>query len=74
MIQSGGSQMRSIPIVMSAYQRAEHPLVFLKNLFYEKTPANLEDQVVLIPRPQLKQNAAAGRVRRGAFSANAARS
>jgi hypothetical protein len=29
-------------------------------MFYEKTPANLQDQVVIMPRPRLKQFAAVG--------------
>lgn len=52
--------MPAIPLGLSSYRRADLPAVTLKNLFYEKTPANLEDQVVLIPRPRLRQFALAG--------------
>lgn len=52
--------MSSIPLGLSAYKRADLPPVTLKNFFYERTPSNLEDQVVLIPRPRLKQFALAG--------------
>lgn len=52
--------MPAIPLGLSAYKRADLPSSTLKNMFYEKTPANLEDQVVLMPRPRLKSYAAAG--------------
>lgn len=52
--------MPSIPLALSAYQRADLPPAILKNMYFEKTPANLEDQVVLIPRARLKQFAVAG--------------
>lgn len=52
--------MSSIPLGLSAYKRADLPPVALKNMFYERTPANLEDQVALFPRPRIKQHALAG--------------
>jgi hypothetical protein len=52
--------MPVIPLGLSAYKRADLPPVYLRNLFYEKTPANLEDQIVLMPRPRLKPFAAVG--------------
>ncbi len=52
--------MPAIPLGLSAYKRADLPSSTLKNMFYEKTPANLEDQVVLMPRARLKSYAAAG--------------
>jgi len=52
--------MPAIPLGLSAYKRADLPPVVLRNLYYEKTPANLEDQVVLLPRPLLKQFALVG--------------
>lgn len=52
--------MPAIPLALSAYQRADLPKIPLTNMFYEKTPANLEDQVVLMARPRLKQFAVAG--------------
>lgn len=52
--------MPSIPLGLSAYQRADLPPVTLKNMFYEKTPANLEDQVALFSRPRLVGRYAAG--------------
>lgn len=47
--------MPSIPLGRSAYERAQLPPITLKNMYYEKTPANLEDEVALFPRPVLKQ-------------------
>lgn len=52
--------MSAIPLGLSAYQRADLPPVALKNMFYEKTPVNLEDQVALFPRPRIKQHALVG--------------
>jgi hypothetical protein len=52
--------MPAIPLGLSAYKRADLPPVTLKNFFYEKTPANLEDQIVLMPRPRLKPFASVG--------------
>jgi hypothetical protein len=52
--------MSAIPLGLSAYQRADLPPARLVNCFYEKTPANLEDQVAIFPRPRLKQFALAG--------------
>ena len=52
--------MPSIPLGKSAYERAQLPTITLKNLYYEGTPVNLEDQVALIPRPRLSQFATAG--------------
>lgn len=51
--------MPSIPLGLSAYKRADMTPVTLKNYYYEATPANLEDQVVLIPRPRLTGYASA---------------
>lgn len=52
--------MPAIPLGLSAYRRADMPPVTLKNMVYEKTPANLEDQVALMPRPRLVGEYAAG--------------
>ncbi len=52
--------MSAIPLGLSAYARADLPPVTLKNFFYEKTPANQKDGVVLIPRRRLKQSALVG--------------
>lgn len=52
--------MPSIPLALSAYRRADLPAATLKDMYFEKTPANLQDQVVLLPRPRLKQFAVAG--------------
>lgn len=52
--------MPAIPLGLSAYKRADLPPSRLVNMFYEKTPANLVDQVSLMPRPRLKQWAVAG--------------
>lgn len=46
--------MPAINLGRSCYDRAELPPILLKNYFYERTPANPEDQVALIPRPRLK--------------------
>lgn len=51
--------MSVIPLGLSAYKRADLPPALLANMYYEKTPSNLEDQVVLMPRPRLKQFAVA---------------
>jgi hypothetical protein len=45
---------QTIPLGRAAYQRAQLPAITLKNMFYERTPANLRDQVSLIPRPRLR--------------------
>lgn len=52
--------MPAIPLGLSAYRRADMPPVTLKNMVYERTPANLEDQVALMPRPRLVGEYAAG--------------
>ncbi|MET3526178.1 hypothetical protein [Phenylobacterium koreense] len=52
--------MPAIPLGLSAYKRADLPPSRLRNMFYEKTPANLRDQVALIPRPRLMQFAKVG--------------
>ena len=52
--------MPSIPLGLSAYKRADFPTVLLKNMFFEKTAANLEDQVAIISRPRAKSFALAG--------------
>lgn len=52
--------MPAIPLALSAHQRADNPTATLKNLFYEKSPVNLEDQVTLMPRPRLVGSFAAG--------------
>lgn len=52
--------MSAIPLDLSAYKRADLPPVALKNMFYEKPPVNLEDQVALMPRPRIKQHALVG--------------
>lgn len=52
--------MPSIPLGLSAYSRADMPPISLKNMFYEKTPTNIQDQVSLMPRPRLVGSYAAG--------------
>ncbi|MBJ7410125.1 MAG: hypothetical protein JHD15_07125 [Phenylobacterium sp.] len=52
--------MPALPIGTAAFERSEAPRVVLRNYYYEKSPANLEDQVSLIPRPRLKQFALCG--------------
>lgn len=52
--------MPDVLLGTAAFERSEAPKVTLKNMYYEAAPANLEDQVSLIPRPRLKQFATAG--------------
>lgn len=52
--------MPVLPIGTAAFERTEAPRVVLRNYYYEKSPANLEDQVSIIPRPRLKQFALCG--------------
>jgi hypothetical protein len=52
--------MPVLPIGTAAFERSEAPRVVLRNYYYEKAPANLEDQVSIIPRPRLKQFALCG--------------
>lgn len=52
--------MPVLPLGTAAFERSEAPRVVLRNYYYEKSPANLEDQVSLIPRPRLKQFALCG--------------
>ena len=49
-----------IPLGLAAYQRLDLPPVYLRNLYYERAPANQRDQVALISRPALKRFAAVG--------------
>jgi len=44
----------AIVLGLSSYDRSDLPPVSLRNMYYEKAPTNLEDQVALIPRPRLK--------------------
>lgn len=52
--------MPALPIGTAAFERSEAPKVVLRNYYYERSPANLEDQVSLKPRPRLRQLAAPG--------------
>jgi hypothetical protein len=52
--------MGGILLGQASYDRAGLPRLSLKNLFYEKSPANLEDQVALLPRPRLRLFGTAG--------------
>lgn len=52
--------MPALPIGTAAFERSEAPKVVLRNYYYERSPANLEDQVSLKPRPRLKAFAMAG--------------
>lgn len=52
--------MPALPIGTAAFERSEAPKVVLRNYYYERSPANLEDQVSLKPRPRLKAFAQAG--------------
>lgn len=52
--------MPAIPLGLSAYKRADLPRVLLKNMYYERTAANLEDQIAILSRPRLKQFAVYG--------------
>jgi hypothetical protein len=45
--------MPGVPLGQASYDRADLPKITLRNMYYEKTPANLEDQVALLPRPRL---------------------
>jgi hypothetical protein len=50
----------AIPLGLAAYERMDVAPVTLKNLYYEKAPSNLEDQVSLVPRARLKAFAKCG--------------
>ncbi|WP_091742935.1 hypothetical protein [Phenylobacterium immobile] len=52
--------MAPLPLNRSAYARAQLPPLLLKNMLYEPTPANTEDQTSLVPRPRLKAFSAPG--------------
>lgn len=52
--------MPPLPLGLSAYDRSELPPLSLVNMYYEKAPTNLQDQVALFPRPRLNQFATAG--------------
>jgi hypothetical protein len=52
--------MASLSLGRSAYERAQLPPILLKNMLYEPTPANLDDQTALVPRPRLKMFAGPG--------------
>lgn len=52
--------MPDIPLAHSAYQRTGMPPLLLRNMFFEATPTNLEDQVSLKPRPRLRAFAQCG--------------
>lgn len=56
----GEGLMPAIPLGQASYDRADLPKVTLKNMYYERAPTNLEDQVALIPRPRLSAFATAG--------------
>lgn len=52
--------MAAIPLGLASYDRADLPRILLQNCFYEASPANLEDQVAILPRPRMLQFATAG--------------
>jgi hypothetical protein len=52
--------MAPLSLSRSAYARAQLPPILLKNMLFETTPANLEDQTALVPRPRLKPFSAPG--------------
>lgn len=52
--------MPALPLGRSAYERAQLAPILLKNMLYEPTPANLEDQTAFVPRPRLKWFSAPG--------------
>lgn len=52
--------MPALPIGTAAFERSEAPKVILRNMYYEKAPTNLEDQVSIRSRPRLRQFAEPG--------------
>lgn len=45
--------MPPLSLGRSVYERAQQPPILLKNMLFEKTPTDAEDQAVLVPRPRL---------------------